>query len=503
MSPEQKPTLPIDVYIRVSDTRGREGDRYLSPDIQRERCLAQLKADGLQVGLVEVEEDQSGRKMERPKFDRLMARAGVESGGIIVYKLSRFGRTTKGVIEGIETLEKKGAVLISCEEKLDTSTAMGRFFVRMIASLAELESDNIGDAWKASRSSAVARGIFPGVAAVGYRKTADRTLEPHPVYGPLVTEAFRMRANGAGLTEIKRFFDQHEVPNHSDRPWSVAAVAHMLQNEVYRGVVRHGEYRNEDAHEALVDSGLWHRVQGITVDRGASKPTGESFLRGLVRCGTCGSPMVRNTVTKTRKDGTKARYFQFTCSNKTDPCPAKATISRKPLEAFVASQLLARMTVKVADTEVQETPEFAKAAEAVEQAEGKLAEFDATWSRMGLKMEDAMSMRQALVEERDEAAAALAAMPQAATEIDTLAWAAEWMAGDPREGEVLDSIRAIQNGEGTKHDEEALLWFLSIADPAAVRQMAREQFDAVVVTAVGKGGSGIPVEERVTLQARS
>src|SRR6266571_6551041 len=96
MSPQRKPTKPVDIYVRVSQVRGREGESFQSPKQQEERCRAQLKADGLKAGEVFIDLDQSGAKASRPAFDKAMAR--IESGrssGIIVYDLSRFGRSTR------------------------------------------------------------------------------------------------------------------------------------------------------------------------------------------------------------------------------------------------------------------------------------------------------------------------------------------------------------------------------------------------------------------------
>ena len=76
MSPEKKPTRPIDVYVRVSSVAGREGESFQSPKQQEDRCRAQLKADGLKVGKVFVDLDQSGGKASRPAFNKALARIG-------------------------------------------------------------------------------------------------------------------------------------------------------------------------------------------------------------------------------------------------------------------------------------------------------------------------------------------------------------------------------------------------------------------------------------------
>src|SRR3954451_14526410 len=103
MSPK-KVTRPLDIYVRVSDVRGRIGESFISPKEQEQRCRALAKARGYKVGQVFTDLDQSGGKMERPELDNAIARIkGGASGGIIVAKIDRFSRTMLG---GLATLEE-------------------------------------------------------------------------------------------------------------------------------------------------------------------------------------------------------------------------------------------------------------------------------------------------------------------------------------------------------------------------------------------------------------
>src|SRR5690348_13423488 len=99
MSPKTV-TKPIDLYVRVSAVRGREGESFISPVEQEDRCRAALRARGLQAGEVFTDLDQSGGKMKRPALDEALERVrGGESGGIIVARVDRFGRTVVGALQ--------------------------------------------------------------------------------------------------------------------------------------------------------------------------------------------------------------------------------------------------------------------------------------------------------------------------------------------------------------------------------------------------------------------
>ena len=85
--------MRLDGYIRVSQVAGREGERFTSPDLQREQIELWARLHGVELGEIFEELDQSGARADRPLLMRALAR--VEEGrsqGLIVAKLDRFGR---------------------------------------------------------------------------------------------------------------------------------------------------------------------------------------------------------------------------------------------------------------------------------------------------------------------------------------------------------------------------------------------------------------------------
>ncbi|MEL7052752.1 MAG: recombinase family protein [Cyanobacteria bacterium J06588_5] len=77
---------------------------------------------------------------------------------LVIWRLDRASRSTKHLIELAEDFEKRGVELKSLKEQIDTSTAMGKFFFRMTASIAELERDIIRERTLAGLTAARARG---------------------------------------------------------------------------------------------------------------------------------------------------------------------------------------------------------------------------------------------------------------------------------------------------------------------------------------------------------
>lgn len=77
---------------------------------------------------------------------------------VVIFKLDRISRSTKHLIELSELFENKGVQFVSLQDSIDTSTPMGRFFFRVMASIAELERDIVSERTRAGLSAARARG---------------------------------------------------------------------------------------------------------------------------------------------------------------------------------------------------------------------------------------------------------------------------------------------------------------------------------------------------------
>ena len=102
-------------------------------------------------------EKASGAKANRPELERMMSvlRKGDE---VVVVKLDRISRSTKHLIELTEKFDELGVDFVSLNDAIDTTTPMGRFFFRVMASIAELERDMIAERTKDGLAAARARG---------------------------------------------------------------------------------------------------------------------------------------------------------------------------------------------------------------------------------------------------------------------------------------------------------------------------------------------------------
>ena len=83
-------------------------------------------------------EKVSGATAERTELEALLR--NISKGDVlIVTKIDRLARSTKDLLEIVETLEKKNAALKILNMNLDTSTPTGRLMLTMLGAIAEFE----------------------------------------------------------------------------------------------------------------------------------------------------------------------------------------------------------------------------------------------------------------------------------------------------------------------------------------------------------------------------
>ncbi len=318
--------MRYDGYIRVSDTKGRSGDRFLSPEIQRDTIERLAAAKGVELGEVVQELDVSGgKKIEDRELGRLVERVERrESAGVIVWKLSRFSRSLLDAVETSKRITDAGGRLIA--DDFDSAQPMNKAMLGLLAGLAEEELDARREGWRQARQRHVEQGIPNGRAPLGYRKPdGSGRLEVVERDAKIVRKVFEQRAEGLAFSQIAR-----------ERGWSHSTARQILSNVAYLGVARSGEYVNEQAHTPIVSRELWDAAQAGRRHQGP--PPGETtrnrLLLGIARCAGCGKTL--KVVRRKRADGSfVVSYF---CKNAaSEPCPDRAFVHADELDAFVAA----------------------------------------------------------------------------------------------------------------------------------------------------------------------
>jgi DNA invertase Pin-like site-specific DNA recombinase len=365
---------PLDIYVRVSDVRGRGGDSFISPRDQEERCRALASARGYEIGRVFEELNVSGGDMNRPALNEALDRIrNGASAGIIVARMDRFARTLRGAIETLEKIEDAGGCLIECDGDWDTSTPMGRFGRDLVIRLAQLYREQIADQWQTAKRHAVNRGVHiaPNVPP-GYARGTDRRLSPHRKHAKTIRDAFAMAASGASDAEIAAFLNARALPTTSvkdgerDTFWQSFRVRRLLENRVYLGEARSGGIVNASAHEPLVDPETFAIVQARYTSKRRAPSSGSSLLSGLVRCASCSFSMKSQ-----QSRGTAPAVYRCSTTSIHGRCPAPSSISKDRFERYVVDEFVAmydELLVAEADVDAPDVRELAAEARQAEES---------------------------------------------------------------------------------------------------------------------------------------
>lgn len=173
----------IGLYARVSTLNGQH------PEMQLHDLREYAARRGWQIGGEYVDEGVSGSKESRPALNRLLADARQRKlDAVLVWKLDRFGRSLKHLVNALADLEALGVAFVSIRDNIDLTTPSGRLMLHLIAAMAEFERALIQERVRAGLQNAKRKG---------------KRLGRRPVTVDTATVA-SLRASGASWRAISR-----------------------------------------------------------------------------------------------------------------------------------------------------------------------------------------------------------------------------------------------------------------------------------------------------------
>lgn len=137
------------LYDRVSTPRQAEEGVMLEARSHSLPAYCDLK--GWTVEASYTDPGRSGREgRKRPGFDAAMNHACQQGYVLVVDSLSRFVRSTIDADRALKRLHAAGADIVIVNLGIDTTTASGKLIYKVIAAVAEFESDQISERVKAA-----------------------------------------------------------------------------------------------------------------------------------------------------------------------------------------------------------------------------------------------------------------------------------------------------------------------------------------------------------------
>lgn len=343
--------MKVAIYTRVStEDQAREGS---SLEVQREFLEVFAKREGWKVyypepGKIYVDDGVSGNLAKRPALNRLLIDARRKKFDIVVvYKIDRFARNNRLMLNLVEELDGMGIGFKSATESFDTVTAAGKMALSMLGTVAQFERDRIIERVFPGMIKGVERGNWQGAryAPFGYNYNKEKKLlEVVPQEAKIVKAIYTMYLSGQSTPQIAGHLYQKSYKTRSKGRFHTKLVGDILKNQIYIGKIIWNKHHydkkqktlkgykyvkndsskvvvSEGRHKPIIRQEEFDAVQDkLAKNRkgmGARKGCKEYPLTGIVFCAKCGHTFYGALQVSSREKGkTKAKRRYYRCSGR-------------------------------------------------------------------------------------------------------------------------------------------------------------------------------------------
>lgn len=237
------------LYIRVStEEQVRQG---ISLAAQEEALKNYASALGYALFKIYKDEGKSAKDItHRPEMMQLLQDAQAHKfQAIFIYKLDRFSRSLRDLIETIEQLKKWNIDFISLQDKIETTSASGKLMFHVISAFAEFERNVTGDRTKFSMDKKARDGNPITRAPWGYKMENKKLVPTQNSFQ--IQEVFQEFLNqNISLTKLAEKYG-----------FSVNGLKKILKNQAYLGKVKFDGQTHQGTHQPLISSTLFNHVQ--------------------------------------------------------------------------------------------------------------------------------------------------------------------------------------------------------------------------------------------------
>lgn len=330
---------PLCGYLRLTvDPQGNK----IGYEVQRKAIKAWAEATGQSIGAWYQDKDLTAADLsvERPDFERMLAdvKAG-QWGGIAVWRLDRLVRLSREFERVNAVTEDARAYILSLDPLLSTKDDMGKFVMRILVMMAEMEiaamrARQLGHQRLKAESGAVKRGGTRPFGFEGPQYSGDgrllnegRVFVAHvPEEAALIREAARRFAyEGESMADIVRDWASRTPPvlSSTGQIWNTTSLYKSISSPRVGGFRQH-ETRDPETGtkrmdmypavwDAILDPETWEKVRAMRKVLGErGRPNTYMLTGGTVLCGKCGWRMGAQLRKTDRDGGMKVGWYRCT-----------------------------------------------------------------------------------------------------------------------------------------------------------------------------------------------
>lgn len=339
--------LRVALYPRVSsEEQVMHGE---SLKAQEEALLSHAKENHMKVVKVYKDEGHTARKpaLKRPVLLELLedVRAG-KIDRILFTKLDRWTRNVSEFHAIQRVLDEHNVTWQAILEDYNTVTADGRLKLNIMLSVAENESDRLGERVRFVLNSKLMRKeayFAPSKAPFGYTvQVIDgvKRVIKNPETQPIVEYFFKQLESGSILNAARQTNAEFGLRRQYNLWYR------MVRNTVYAGTM-HGV---DGFCEPYISKQEWDRLNQHDSFYDRTSRAGRTYLfSGLMVCGKCG----RRLTAKYVVNRDNIEYYYYRCSRKDDQTCKGVSLSERKIERYLLETTRSSLENYIIDVNVQ------------------------------------------------------------------------------------------------------------------------------------------------------
>ncbi|MDD6388822.1 MAG: recombinase family protein [Bacilli bacterium] len=309
------------IYCRVStEEQATEG---FSIHAQKDKLTKYASINDWNIVDYYVDDGISGKNLtERPEVSRLIE--DVKKGkikNVLIYKLDRLTRSVKDLIYLIELFDKNNCTFNSQTEKIDTSNAVGRMFVKIIGIFAEFERENLAERVTLGYEQKTREGNYTNCNGVfGYDYIVGKgKLKINKNEAEYVRKIYNWYLEGESMLKIAKKLKDLNVPTKRGGHWNQSTIYSILTNPLYIGNVRYGVGRKNGFEVSgkniipIINEELFNNVNNLMKKRKKFQTrkysSDDTYYSRVLKCSLCGSKYYARQQLQSGK-----KYITYQCN---------------------------------------------------------------------------------------------------------------------------------------------------------------------------------------------
>lgn len=263
---------------------------------------------------------QSGRTDKRNGYQQIteLIQQG-QCDVLCCYRLNRLHRNLKNALKLIKLCQQYNVDILSVNDGyFDLNKSFDRLKLNIFISLAELESNNIGEQVSNGIKEKARQGkLVTTHAPFGYHYYKG-TFVINPGEAQTVTTVFKYYLQGYGYKKIAQYLEEdNKLINR--KPYQ---VRNIIMNPNYCGRVNNKYGTFDNMFPSIISKAMYKNAQAIRVNKQVQRTSSANLLKQKIKCPCCDSTLTNMTIRK--KEHTLCYYVcpknmnesRFVCSFK-------------------------------------------------------------------------------------------------------------------------------------------------------------------------------------------